>query len=750
MQVDDTNSDFIKAVNIVNHTNRHLFLTGRAGTGKTTFLKYLREHSFKKMVVVAPTGVAAINAGGVTIHSFFQLPFGTYIANKESGWLENNNKFYNSHQLLGKLRIHKKKRDLIRELDLLVIDEVSMVRADVLDAIDTVLRHIRRRHHEPFGGLQMVYIGDLFQLPPVVPDQEWELLKSVYEGPFFFHAKVIREANPIYLELKKIYRQDDPEFIALLNNIRNNCCKEEELDLLEQYFQPDFIPDEDDGFITLTSHNYIADKINERELFKIEAELHQLKAEVSGDFPQNAFPADSSLELKEGAQIMFIKNDKGEDRRYYNGKMGTVKEIDRVNDKLLIQFPGDPDLLELSKEKWHNLRYQYDESKDEIREKEIGTFEQFPLRLAWAVTIHKSQGLTFEKAIIDAGRAFAAGQVYVALSRLTHIEGMVLRSRITTDSIQTNEQVLAFAQSELPEEELSLLIEEGQQDFIHQSILTAFQWEKPLQSMENYLKNNRKNTTQPKLIENAWINTLKEHLLQERSVGLKFIPLLEQLLQSKNYNRLSERTQAAVNWFTRDLDTKIIHEIKKQIEELKTKARTGKKIKQLQGLTQTFLDKKDQLKQAAIIAQDLAQSKDRHTLVKEATAMFTTTQEIVPKEKTSSTKPKSTKTRKGSSMRETLSLYQSGKSIEEIAKERALKSSTILGHLITFIPSGEIKAEELFEKDALNKLLPIVREHPEAKSSEIHELTKGKYSYPEIKAALLLLKKESKDKEPAS
>src|SRR5699024_8222262 len=383
-------------------------------------------------------------------------------------------------------------------------------------------------------------------------------------------------------ELKHIYRQDDPAFISLLNKIRNNNCDPEELDILEGYYQPDFFPDDDDGYITLTSHNYIADRINERELMKLEAEKYELKAGVEGKFPENAFPADQTLELKEGAQIMFIKNDKGDDRRYFNGKTGMVKEIDTVHDKLLIQFPGEQNLLELSKEKWRNLRYQYDENKDEIKEKEIGTFEQFPVRLAWAVTIHKSQGLTFDKAIIDAGRAFAAGQVYVALSRLTNIDGLVLRSRINPESIRTDEQVIAFSSNELPEDQLQQLIEEGQAQYINQSVLEAFNWEKLLIRLNNYLEETTSTPTQSKLIETGWINKIKADLIKQQQVGQKFITQLNNLLQAKDYAHLHERTQSATDWFTNELDKKVINIAKHHIEELKIKTRTKKKVRLLQ------------------------------------------------------------------------------------------------------------------------------------------------------------------------
>ncbi len=734
MQVDDTNTQFRRAVSIVNHTDRHLFLTGKAGTGKTTFLKYIREHTFKKLVVVAPTGVAAINAGGMTIHSFFQLPFGTFIANKNEGWNQIDSRVYNTNQLLGQSRIRRKKRNLIRELDLLIIDEISMVRADLLDAVDLLLRHIRRRHHEPFGGIQMVYIGDLFQLPPVVKKHDWQLMQPFYEGPFFFNSRAVKEVPPIYLELKKIYRQDDPAFISLLNNIRNNSCSRPELELLDRYYQPDFIPKKEEGFITLTSHNYLADQINRRELDKLSGRLYKQEAELEGDFPESAYPVDKILELKNGAQIMFIKNDKGEDRRYYNGKTGTIQRIE--GKKIYIKFPDEPELLELEKETWRNIRYQYDEEKDNIKEKEIGSFRQYPIRLAWAVTIHKSQGLTFKKAIIDAGRAFAAGQVYVALSRLTSIEGLVLRSQITPASIRTNELVLQFANNELPEEELDKTLEEAQRRFLKQSVLTAFHWDKLLNRLAQYQEASGNTPAQSRLIETGWINELKVHLLEEQKVGLKFVPVLEKLLQRKtSYPRLHQRTKAAVEWFTKDLDEKIVREVDKHIQELRIKKRTKKKVRLLQNLLQGFNEKKLQLDQAQIITEGLLQEKESHILINAATERYRSR-----KEATRSGPDQSVKPQKGSSAKHSLSLFREKKTTEEIARLRELKENTIINHLITFIPTGEITIHELFAPEKVAALSSLIKENPEATSSEIREKSGNGFSYPEIKAVQLYLK----------
>src|ERR1044072_1971763 len=323
---DTSNHLFQLAVRFVNQTNRHLFVTGKAGTGKTTFLKYIRENTFKKMAVVAPTGVAAINAGGVTMHSLFQLPMGSFIPAMQTGWNSDKN-FNTPHTLLKNLRINNDKKQLLQELELLIIDEVSMLRADLLDEIDCILRHVRKKQHEPFGGVQMLYIGDLFQLPPVVKNDEWDILRQQYRSPFFFDEQALQQSPPLYLELKKIYRQTDEEFIKVLNNIRNNKTTQADLDLLHKHYLPGYESAENENYITLTTHNAKADTINQAQLEKLNGNISDCKAEVTGDFNERAYPADVLLQLKEGAQIMFIKNDKGESRRFYNGKIGTISRI---------------------------------------------------------------------------------------------------------------------------------------------------------------------------------------------------------------------------------------------------------------------------------------------------------------------------------------------------------------------------------------------------------------------------------------
>jgi hypothetical protein len=379
---------FELALQFANFTGRHFFLTGKAGTGKTTFLQYLRKHSRKKMAVVAPTGVAAINAGGMTIHSFFQLPFGPFIPSAPQGWNGTPGIANNKHSLLKNLRLNSSRRQLIQELELVVIDEVSMVRADMLDAIDLVLRHIRRKQHLPFGGVQMIYIGDLFQLPPVASKEEWSILAEYYSSPFFFDAYAIKEANPLFLELTHIYRQRDEQFIALLEKIRNNNPSSADLELLHQHYEPGFIPVKEENYITLTTHNYKADAINKRALDELPGRPMIFKAKVDGEFAERAFPAEFELVLKTGAQVMFIKNDKGESRRYYNGKIGVISRMSDT--EVFVEFPGEPEEVLVEKEQWKNIRYAFNKEQQQVDEEELGTYEQFPLRLAWAITIHKS------------------------------------------------------------------------------------------------------------------------------------------------------------------------------------------------------------------------------------------------------------------------------------------------------------------------------------------------------------------------
>lgn len=438
----------------VQNTDVHIFLTGKAGTGKTTFLRNLTLNTHKRMVVVAPTGVAAINAGGVTIHSFFQLPFGPIVPD--------------SQQPVSKL--NKTKLKIMRSLDLLVIDEISMVRADLLDAIDAVLRKARR-NKKAFGGVQLLMIGDIQQLAPVARPNEWELLQPYYKSVYFFDSNVLQNNPYICIELDHIYRQNDGDFIEILNQVRNNCLDAKNLDMLNSRYLPDFNPNDNDGYITLTTHNYQADDINEEKLKTIKSDMLTFKAMVQGIFPENAYPTKEVLELKVGAQVMFVKNDPSSEKQYYNGKIGKIVSYNE-DEGLMVQC--DDVVINVTPVQWQNFEYTLNEETNEIEEKEIGTFTQIPLKTAWAITIHKSQGLTFEKVILNAELAFTHGQVYVALSRCTSMNGLILKSKISRN-VLFNDNVINNYVDKIPSlepDEEKLLKEEW--NFYYNTIIELF------------------------------------------------------------------------------------------------------------------------------------------------------------------------------------------------------------------------------------------------------------------------------------
>ena len=519
-------------------TNRSIFLTGKAGTGKTTFLHKLKKDTKKQIAIVAPTGVAAINAGGTTMHSFFQLPFTPFIPTTEG-----------RKELIEKIKMQGFRRKVIQELELLVIDEISMVRADVLDAVDTILRHVRYKHNEAFGGVQVIFIGDMFQLSPVAQDEEWRILSKFYKSPYFFHSQVIAQQQPVYIELDKIFRQTNADFIQVLNEVRNNKLSQNGLALLQSRYNPLFVPPKDDTYITLTTHNYKADRINAEEIAKLKGKTYRFDAEIKGDFPEKSFPTEKQLELKIGAKVMFIKNDTENPRRFFNGKIGMIESID--DDIITIKCPDDDFVIELGKMMWENIRYSTNESTKQIEENMLGTFVQYPLRLAWAITIHKSQGLTFDKAVIDAGDAFAPGQVYVALSRCRSLEGMVLWSKINPHSIENDKQIVEHERNKIPVEELEFQLNESRNQFRTYVLNQLFDFRTGIGHVSRLL---REVENVASSFNNDTIPYLKDVLMQIQSiqsVADKFQNQLYKIMLSYPVNEdyLSERLTAAADFF---------------------------------------------------------------------------------------------------------------------------------------------------------------------------------------------------------
>ncbi|MBL7918502.1 MAG: AAA family ATPase, partial [Bacteroidia bacterium] len=539
------------AAKFINQTNRHIFLTGKAGTGKTTFLKHIIGNTHKKAAIVAPTGIAAINAGGSTIHSMFQLPFGSFVPvanyrnNNLSIQLNDKTSLFKNHHL------SSIKKSLLREIELLIIDEVSMLRADLLDAMDAKMRQARGRNNLSFGGVQVLFIGDMFQLPPVIKDEEWKVLSEFYKSPYFFDAQVLQTNPPIYIELDKIFRQSNQVFIDLLNNLRNNTVTSSDSKLLNSYYKPGFKQQNGDNYINLTTHNYKANTINKSFLDDLKAPSFNYYAEVTGDFPENLFPLEAKLELKIGAQIMFIKNDISGKQLYFNGKIAKVSNLSQK--EITVQFE-DGTYHTLEKYTWENKRFKVNSTTNEIEEEVLGEFKQYPIKLAWAITVHKSQGLTFENAIIDVADAFAPGQVYVELSRLKDLNGLVLTSPINFESLKGDLLISSFSEKSIQQQSLEVQLSKETISYLNYYLNVCYDFSLLSNSFKKHaadLLETKKRKPKASLID--WAKNHSDNLAELSQVALKFSGQLNSIIQKQESDwkaLLYKRVVDAQNYFT--------------------------------------------------------------------------------------------------------------------------------------------------------------------------------------------------------
>lgn len=601
----------VVASRFINQTSKSVFLTGKAGTGKTTFLHHIKKTTHKKVLIVAPTGIAAINAGGVTIHSQFQLPFSAFIPSDTFPVIANPNIIVNNRQTLAKVQmINKVKRQTLRSLELLIIDEVSMLRADVLDAMDYVLRSVRGDYFTPFGGVQVLFIGDLMQLPPVVKQDEWEILKNYYDGVFFFHAKVLQNEKPQYIELEKIYRQDDEVFIRILNNLRNNRIEKNDMIALNQYHKPYFKPASEDSYITLTTHNNRANVQNQTSLEALTGTVYRYTAVVENDFPEHSYPTDKELVLKQGAQIIFVKNDPTGRQRFFNGKIGIVENL--TEESIEVRFKGESETFEVSTYEWRNIKYTVNENTKEIEEEIIGTFIQYPIKLAWAITVHKSQGLTFERAIIDVNEAFAPGQVYVALSRLKSLSGLVLATPININSINSDAEVIRFASNKKGIEELTGILKKETYNYLKIFLYQTFNFKKIINVWENHVNSydkNEKNSEKQKHLD--WATAQFETMKPIEELGDKFVAQLRSYLESDTPDlaKAGMRLTAAKDYLSKIVESVMI-KTRIQHEKMKALPKTKAYTEELSELETILLDRNKAFRKAVITVDCLLKGED--------------------------------------------------------------------------------------------------------------------------------------------
>lgn len=734
-----------QVIQLINQTNQNVFLTGKAGTGKTTLLKKIIASTYKNYIIVAPTGVAAINAGGVTIHSMFQLPFGPFLPTDQYTNYDGHAAYETKKTIQRHFKVRADKRAILNSLELLIIDEVSMLRPDTLDAIDLMLQYVRF-NKKPFGGVQMLFIGDLLQLSPIIRPHEWDVMSQYYDGKFFFHSHVLRQEQPIYMELTKIWRQSDEQFINLLQKLRINELDQDVKDTLAPYVDPNFDIKDYPGYIVLTTHNQQADSINEVALANISEREVSFDADIIGDFPENFYPIEYRLLLKRGAQVMFIKNDPAFEKRYYNGKIGFVKSISR--DELIVRFPEQNMDIEVEKFVWENIRYTINPMTQEIQEDVIGTFTQYPLRLAWAITVHKSQGLTFEKAAIDISKIFAPGQAYVALSRLTSLNGLKLLQPVMSKNISIEEAVLNYEKYKTSQEELTKNLTSYTQDFLNDICMRSFDY-KDVKRWSNAMREEIRGTGENTLVykERKWIENLDLKIDELVSVAEKFQVSLKYILgpQIAELNFLFERIDKAYLYFhERWIEAEKM--ILKKLHELAYVSRVKEfenDVREIESYVMSHLRNLERIRKLIqcmragipLDKQSLSTKGIENiklNLIKEIGDIPLT--DLKSLAKIDKGKKSGDKELKKSTYELTMELWQKSKDIKEVASIRKLTNQTVFGHLVKYVEKGELAVEELIELDKLKLIYQKLKGKKDFESlTEMRGYLNDEFDYGQLK-----------------
>ena len=740
----------VYTLKFINQTHRSVFLTGKAGTGKTTLLREIIQTTHKNTVVVAPTGIAALNAGGVTIHSMFQLPFGGFIPDNSSPHFSENTKFETRATLRRHFKMSGLKKSVIKNMELLIIDEVSMLRADLLDAMDFMMQTVRKKT-SPFGGVQVLYIGDLLQLPPVIRDEEWRTLKNYYKGKFFFHSHVIQQNPPLYIELSKIFRQTDDVFISILNNLRNNQISPQDVQNLNQYVNPNFDLKANKGYITLTTHNTKADAMNAQALEDLEEKLVVYKPSIVGDFPEKIFPVDEELKLKVGAQVMFVKNDLSFDKKYFNGKMGIIQSLSK--EEILVHFPEENTTIEVEKYEWENIRYKVDELTKEIEEEVLGTFVHYPIKLAWAITVHKSQGLTFEKAALDVSQVFLPGQAYVALSRLRSLNGLILLSPLRMNGISNDQDVMDYSLNKASDDFLKNSLHFETKNFIHNYLVNTFDWAELAQEWRNHKFSYSDNSESSAKSKQAnWAAKQLEAIDRLLDPSQKFIVQLNKIFNAEtvDLNHVSKRFLAAYNYFIKPMDD-LVFEILWKVEEVKRlkKAKAFYEelmvLEELQTKAVLRLMKAKLLIETLVAGETISKEKLTSDVIKKYISHKTEAIQAQFKEvnvtliedeadvERYTKKKKATKEPKKSTIEETYELWLAKNSIQDIANIRKLTSQTIEGHLVKLIQAKKVSVQDVLPQDKIEELAEAFRYYKEESLTGMKEQFGEKYTWDELR-----------------